>query len=79
MDDQRKDPIDPKRPPWRNRSKQLQTHNVPIYDVENTIGTNKGGELLLVNKPRTLSQGTERMLQVDHRHKRAILHWSTHR
>ena len=38
MDDQRKDHIDPK----RNHSKQLQTHNMPTYDVGNTNGTNKG-------------------------------------
>ena len=39
--------------------KQLQTHNVPTYDVENTNSTNKGGDLLLVNKPWTLPQGTK--------------------
>ena len=42
MEDQRKDQIDPKIPPKRNLPKQLQTNNVPTYDVENIIGTNKG-------------------------------------
>ena len=41
MDDQRKNHIDPKRTLQRNRSKQLQTHKVPTYDVENTNDTNK--------------------------------------
>ena len=50
MDDQRKDHTDTKRPPKRNHPKQLQTNNVPTYDVENTNSTNKGRELLLANK-----------------------------
>ena len=52
MDDQRKDHIDPDRPPQKDRPKQLQTHNVPTYDVENTNGTNKGRDLGLANKLR---------------------------
>ena len=35
MDYQKKDDINPERHPQRNRSKQLQTHNVPTYDVVN--------------------------------------------
>ena len=31
--------------PLKKRSKQLQTYNVPIYDVENTNCTNKGRDL----------------------------------
>ena len=56
-----KDLIGPKEPPQRNRHKQLQTHNVPIYDVENINSTNKGRDLLLVNKLQIVSQGTEKM------------------
>ena len=51
MDAQRKDYIDPKGPNQRNHPKQLQTHNVPTYDVENTNGTNKEIDLFLANKP----------------------------
>ena len=51
MDDQRKNHIDPKGPKQRNRSKQLQTHNLPTKDVENIKSTNKGRDLLLPNKP----------------------------
>ena len=40
MDDQRKDCPDPKRLPKRNRPEQLQTHNMPTDDVENTKGIN---------------------------------------
>ena len=50
MDDQRKDRIDPEGPPQRNRSKQLQTHNLPSDNVKNINSTNK--DLLLTNKPR---------------------------
>ncbi len=35
MDDQRKDHIDLKRPKHKKQSKQLQTYNLPINDVEN--------------------------------------------
>ena len=52
MDDQRKDQIDTKGPKQRNRPKQLQTHNLPINDVENINSTNKGRDLLLANKPQ---------------------------
>ena len=38
----------------RNRHKQLSTYNVSTNDVENIIGTNLGGDLLLVNKPQTI-------------------------
>ena len=34
MDDQRKDPIDPKGPKQRSHPKQLLTHNLPTDDVE---------------------------------------------
>ena len=40
MDDQREDHFNLKRPPQRNCPKQLQTHNMPTDDVENTYGTN---------------------------------------
>ena len=42
-------------------TKQLQTNNVPTDEVESTNGTNKGGDLLLANKPQTAPWGTERM------------------
>ena len=40
LDEQRKDYIDPKGHKQRNRSKQLQTHNLPSDDVENTNRAN---------------------------------------
>ena len=55
MDDKRKDHIDPKGPKKRKRPKQLQTHNLPIVDVENNHSTNKGRYLLL-SKRRVYSQ-----------------------
>ena len=70
MDDQRKDHIDLKRPPKRNRSTQLQAHNVPIYVMENTNDTNKGRDLFLANE----LWRTERMPQRNQRHNRATLH-----
>ncbi len=54
MDDQMKDHIDPKGPKQRNRPKQLQTHNLPTEDVENINSTNKGRDLQLANKPRSV-------------------------
>ena len=72
MDNQRKDHSDPERPSQRNCSKQLQTHNLPTHDVENTNSTNYGGDLLFVNKPRTVSRLTERMPQGKQRNRRAI-------
>ena len=47
MDDQRKDHINPKEPKQKKRPEQLQTHNLPIDDVENINSTN----LQLANKP----------------------------
>ena len=76
--DQRKDCINPKGPKRRNCSKQLQTDNLPTNDVKNTNSTNKGKELLLVNKLRIVPWRTERMLQRIPRHSRITLHRSTH-
>ena len=45
MDDQKKDHPDPKKTPHRNCLQQLQTHNVPADDMENTNGTNLGRDL----------------------------------
>ena len=39
-----------KGPPQKNNSKQLETHYVSTYDVENTNGTNNGRYLFLANK-----------------------------
>ncbi len=50
MDDQRKDNIDPKGRKKRNRTKQLQTHNLLSEDVENINDTKKGTDLLFANK-----------------------------
>ena len=46
MDERRKDHIDPKGTKQRNHAKQLQTHYLPIDDVENINSTNKGCEKL---------------------------------
>ena len=51
MDDQRKDQIHPERLPQKNHLKQLQTHNMSTYDVENTNDTNLGRDLRFTNKP----------------------------
>ena len=75
MDDQRKDNPDPKRPPKRNRHQQLQTHNVPTTDVENTNDTDQRGDLLFTNKPRTVLRRTERMPQGNKRNMRYTIHW----
>ena len=40
MDDKKKDHPGAKRLPKRNRLQQLQTHNMPTDDMENTNGTN---------------------------------------
>ena len=45
MDDQRKIILIQNSPTQRDRPKQLQTHNVATYDVENTNDTNKRGGL----------------------------------
>ena len=78
MDDQRKDNINPKGPKQRNCSKQLQTHNLPTNDVENTNSTNKGKDLLLAYKPQIVPWQTERVPQRIQRHSRITLHRSTH-
>ena len=57
MDDQRKDHIDPKVPLQRNHSKQLQTNNVPTYDIENTNSANKGRDLFETAALRIVTKG----------------------
>ena len=69
MDDERKDYPDPKRTPKRNRPKQLQTHNVPTDDIENTNSKNQGGDLLFANRKDAAREKEN---------KRSILHCSTH-
>ena len=49
MDDQRKNHIDPKWTPQKNRPKQLLTYNVPTYFVQNTNCTNNGRDLQATN------------------------------
>ena len=79
MDDLRKDHLDPKGPKQSNHPKQLQTHNLPIGDVENINSTtNKERDLLLANKPQIVSWGTERMLQRIQRHSKSTLHRPAH-
>ena len=74
MDDRRKDFLDPKRPLRRNRFQQLQTHNVPTDDVENTDGTNYSGDLLFGNKPKTVPRITERMPQRNEMEQKDLLY-----
>ena len=56
---------------WKTplHSKQLQTHNLPTYDMENINST---------NEPWVVPWGIERMPQRIQRHRRATLHWSVH-
>ena len=77
MDDQRKDYIDPKDPPRRNRPRILQTQNVPTYHVENTYSTNKGKDLFLA-KPLIIPLGKERMRIRIQRLRRITLYSSAH-
>ena len=62
----------------RNHPKQGQTRKVPTYNVENTNGTNKGSDLRLANKSRTVPREIKWILPRIQRHRRATLHWSTH-
>ena len=62
-----------KKPPKRNRPKQLYTRNVPNYYLENTNITNKRGDLLSANKLQVVSRGIERMPQVDQRYRGATI------
>ena len=78
MDDQKKDHIDLERTSQKNSPKQIQTQNLPSYDVENINSTNKRIDLLLSNKPWIIPWGRERMPQMMQRHRRATLHRSAH-
>ena len=51
---------------------------MPTDFVENTNGTNQGGNLRFANKPQTVPKGKERMPEGDQTDMRAIIHWSTH-
>ena len=64
--------------PQRNRPKQLQAHNVPTYDVEDTNGTNTGRDLRLANKLRIVSRKKQRCCKKIQRRREAILNRSTH-
>ena len=74
MDDKRNDLSDPDRPLKKNYPQQLQTRDVSTDDVKNTNGTNKEGDLLLANKPRTVSRRTERMPCGDQGNRRTTIH-----
>ena len=78
IDDQKKHHVDPKGRKQRNRSKQLQTHNLPTDDVENINSTNKERYLPLAHKPRIVPWGAERMLKRIQRHCRVTLQRSIH-
>ena len=67
MDDQKKDHPDPEGLPKRNRLKQLQTYNILTLVVKNR-------DLLLVNKPQTVSWGTEG----DQRNRKVTIYWLPH-
>ena len=57
-----------------NHPKQLETHKVPTYYMENINNKEKGEDLLLIDKQRTLYWGTKRRLQGNQRHRRATVH-----
>ena len=61
MDNKRRDHPDPNRAQERNHPLHLPTHNVPTDEVENTNGTNLGGDIRFSNKPWTFFQRTERL------------------
>ena len=73
MDDQKKDHINSKGPKQKNRSKQLQTHNLSTDDEENINSTNKGKDLLESRRLfleeqkgcRKGSRGTAELLHTD--------------
>ena len=67
MHDQWKDYPDSKRHQKKNYTQQLQMHNVPTDDVENTNGINKGWDFQLINKLQTVTRETERMPKGDQR------------
>ena len=50
-----KDNPDPERHQKWNRA------NVPTDEMKNANGTNKGGDLLFVNKPWAVTRGTKRV------------------
>ena len=50
---------------------------MPTDYEENTLGKNKGGELLLTNKPQTFPKRRERTSQENQRKRKALIHWST--
>ena len=54
------------------------THNLPTDDLENINSTKKGRDLLLADKPRMVTWGTEGMLQRIQRDRRPTLHRSAH-
>ena len=78
MNGQRKDQIHLKKTPLKKPPKQLQTHNVPTYEVEHTSGTNKEINLFLAYKPPIAPRGTEKMPQRIQKHRSTTIHWSAH-
>ena len=70
---QGKTPLSPiQNDPPKNRSQQLQTHNVPTHDMENTNRINWWEYFLFANKPRTVPRkqkgtrkGTRDLLYID--------------
>ena len=65
---QKERPPDPKWPPKRNHPQQLQTYNVPIDDVENTIDTNLGRDLQFAKEQKGYhkkTRGIGELLYID--------------
>ena len=75
---QKERPLCSRKTRQRNCPKQLQNHNMPTYNFENSYCTNKGRDLRLVNKPPNAPWWIERMLQIIQRHRRTTLRWLAH-
>ena len=62
----------------KNHPKQLQTHNQPTDHVENINSTNRGRDVLLVNKPQIVPRGTGMVPLRIQSHSSVTLHRSTY-
>ena len=67
-----------KKTPSKEVHLTIQTYNGPTADVENTNGTNVGGDLLFSKKPRIVPRRKERMPQANKRKNRVTIDLSTH-
>ena len=74
MHNQKKDYPEKKIPLWKGTAPKSYR---PITCLPiNTNGPNKGGDLLFVYKPRTVSRRTEKMPAGNKRNRRGTIHWS---